>query len=86
MLRTGPTIALAAALALAAAAARAEDPLRIGFIASLSSSTSQAGPDMLDSFKLGLKELGNKLGGRPVEFTTADDELKPDVGVQKCAR
>jgi branched-chain amino acid transport system substrate-binding protein len=86
MVRTGPTIALAAALALAATAARAEDPLRIGFVASLSSSTSQAGPDMLDSFKLGLKELGDKLGGRPVEFTTADDELKPDVGVQKVRK
>jgi branched-chain amino acid transport system substrate-binding protein len=77
---------LAAALALAARQARAEDPLRIGFVASLSSPTSQAGPDMLDSFKLGLKELGNKLGGRTVALTTADDELKPDVGVQKVRK
>jgi branched-chain amino acid transport system substrate-binding protein len=86
MVRTGSTIACAAVLALAATAARAEDPLRIGFVASLSSPTSAAGPDMLDSFKLGLKELDNKLGGRPVTLTTADDELKPDVGVQKVRK
>jgi branched-chain amino acid transport system substrate-binding protein len=86
VVRTNLSIALAAALALAALQARAEDALRIGFVASLSSPTSQAGPDMLDSFKLGLKELGGKLGGRPVAFTTADDELKPDVGVQKVRK
>ena len=86
MPRSALTIAAALALAALAVPARAEDPLRIGFVASLSSPTSAAGPDMLDSFKLALKLLGNKLGGRDVALTVADDELKPDVGVQKVRK
>ncbi len=82
-------IALAmAVLALPALSpgARAEDPLRIGFVGSLSSAASGGGIDMLDSFKLGLAQLDNKLGGRAVNLTIADDELKPDVGVEKVRK
>ena len=86
MLRTSFSIAVSAALSLAAFVARAEDPLKIGFVATLSSPTSAAGPDMLDSFKLGLQELGGKLGGRAVDLSVSDDEMKPDVGVQKVRK
>jgi branched-chain amino acid transport system substrate-binding protein len=86
MVRSRLSIVAAGVLALSASAARAEDPLRIGFVATLSSPTSAAGPDMLDAFKLGLQELGGKLGGRAVDLSVSDDEMKPDVGVQKVRK
>jgi len=58
MSRTAFPIAAVLALAALSVPARAEDPLKIGFVATLSSPTSAAGPDMLDSFKLGLAALG----------------------------
>jgi branched-chain amino acid transport system substrate-binding protein len=81
-------VAATAALGVCAASveAAAQAPLKIGFVASLSSPTSTAGPDMLDAFKLGLAGLDGKLGGRPVDLIVADDELKPDVGVQKVRK
>ena len=81
MVRSGLAILFALA-ALAPGSAGAADPLRIGFISTLSSPTSTAGPDMLDAFKLGLAEAGGKLGGRAVELFVEDDQMKPDVGVQ----
>ena len=71
---------------VAAGIARADDSLKIGFVASLSSPTSTAGTDMLDGFRLGLGEMGGKPGGRPVDLVVGDDELKPDVGVPKLRK
>ncbi len=65
---------------------RAQEPLRIGFVGTLSSPASGGGTDMLAGFKLALSGLGNKLGGRDVALTVADDELKPDVGVEKVRK
>jgi branched-chain amino acid transport system substrate-binding protein len=36
-----------------------------------------------DGFKLGVKQLGGKLGGREAEIILVDDELKPDVAVTR---
>ena len=41
------------------------------------------GQQVRDGFNLAVKDLGGKLGGREVEVVVADDELKPDVAVQK---
>ena len=41
------------------------------------------GQQVRDGFKLALKDMGGKLGGREVEVITVDDELKPDVAVTK---
>ncbi len=71
-----------AATALAPVGAHAADPIKIGFIATMSSPTSRAGPDMLDGFKLGIQDAGGTLGGRAVDLIVGDDQLKPDVGVQ----
>jgi branched-chain amino acid transport system substrate-binding protein len=82
MMRAGLSVILSAALALTSLPAGAADPIRIGYISTLSSPTSTAGPDMLDSFKLGLAEFGGKLAGRDIELIVNDDQMKPDVGVQ----
>jgi branched-chain amino acid transport system substrate-binding protein len=91
MTKAALALAVAAALTLAMPPARAADPIKpdpikIGFLATLSSPTSTAGPDMLDSFKLGLKQRGGKLGGRDVTLVVADDEMKPDIGVQRARK
>lgn len=81
MLKSG-LAAILAATVLLSGAADAADPLKIGFIATLSSPTSTAGADMLDAFRLELASLGGKLGGREVDLIVGDDQLKPDIGVQ----
>ncbi|MGZ9105057.1 MAG: ABC transporter substrate-binding protein [Rhodoplanes sp.] len=71
--------AFAAALTVTASA---QEPIKIGFVSTFSGPSGGLGQELLDGFKLGLKKLGNKLGGRPVELIQGDDQAKPDVGRQ----
>ena len=80
--RTGSSIAILMALALLGPAARAQDKLKIGFISTLSSPASSVGPELRDGFRLAIKDLDGKLGGRDVDLVIGDDQMKPDVGVQ----
>jgi branched-chain amino acid transport system substrate-binding protein len=73
------TAAFAAALSVTASA---QEPVKIGFISTFSGPSGGLGQELLDGFKLGLKKLGNKVGGRPVELIQGDDQAKPDVGRQ----
>ncbi|MGA7790665.1 MAG: ABC transporter substrate-binding protein [Xanthobacteraceae bacterium] len=74
----------AAALALLASPALAQQKtVKIGFISTFSGPGAAIGNDMKNSFELGLDQHGRKLGGLPVEVVYADDQLKPEVGVQK---
>ena len=57
--------------------------VKIGFISTFSGPVAAIGNDMKNSFELGLDQHGRKLGGLPVEVVYADDQLKPEVGVQK---
>ncbi|MBK9081223.1 MAG: ABC transporter substrate-binding protein [Rhizobiales bacterium] len=68
--------------ALFGAAAQA-DPVKIGFLSTLSGPSAPLGVHMRDGFLLAVKELGGKLGGQPTEVLVVDDELKPDVAVSK---
>ncbi len=73
--------AFAAALAVAGSAAAA--PIKIGLVSTLSGPSAALGVHMRDGFMLGLKHAGGQLGGVETEVVTVDDELKPDVGVEK---
>lgn len=73
--------AFAAALAVAGSAAAA--PIKIGLVSTLSGPSASLGVHMRDGFMLGLKHAGGQLGGVETEVVTVDDELKPDVGVEK---
>jgi branched-chain amino acid transport system substrate-binding protein len=42
------------------------------------------GQQLRNGFQLAVKNLGGKLGGRDVEVVVEDDELKPDVAVNKA--
>jgi branched-chain amino acid transport system substrate-binding protein len=75
---------LAAMTAFAAQApAQAQDKLKIGIVLSLSGPPAALGKQSLDGFNLALKSLNGKLGGREVETIVVDDELKPDLAVNK---
>src|ERR1700691_3474493 len=81
-----------AALALVAGAAGVqqawpqEKTIKIGFVSSCSGPAAAIGNDMRNSFELGLDRVGRKLGGLPVEVIYEDDQMKPEVGVQKTQK
>jgi len=76
----------AAALAMLAASAAVAEPVRIGFIATMSGPAGALGRDLLDGFELGIAHAGGTLGGQEIELLTDDDQLKPEVGLQIATR
>src|SRR5262245_2158423 len=67
--------------------ARAQGPLKIGFIYADSGSAAQAGIDMRDGFLFYWSEIGNKAGGRPVEvLLEATGTNKPDEALTKARK
>jgi len=83
MTKCTPIAVIAAAAGLWASAAKAQDKLNVGMITTLSGPAAVLGGQMRNGFSLAIKDLGGTLGGRPVEFTVADDEGKPDAAVTK---
>src|SRR4051794_1458290 len=80
-------LASCAVLALATAPALAQQKtVKIGFISTFSGPVAAIGNDMRNSFELALDHLGRKVGGMPVEVIYEDDQLKPEVGVQKTQK
>ncbi len=75
----------ALALAIAPAAAQ-QKSIKIGFVATFSGPVAAIGNDMRNSFELALDHHGRKLGGIPVEVIYEDDQVKPEVGVQKVQK
>jgi branched-chain amino acid transport system substrate-binding protein len=75
---------IALAFLCAIPVASAEEPLKIGFMTTLSGPAAVVGKHMQDGFNLYLKLHENRLGGRDVHVVTVDDELKPDVAVTKA--
>src|SRR5690349_16994973 len=85
MIRTG--VAAATVLALVAGPAGAQQKtVKIGFIGTFSGPVAAIGNDMRNSFELGLDHFGRKIGGLPVEVIYEDDQIKPEVGVQKTQK
>src|ERR1700751_375068 len=74
---------LPALLSLAVHPANAEDKIKVGVIVTLSGPAAVLGQQARDGFALAVKDLGGKMGGRDVEVTGVDDELKPDAAVTK---
>ncbi len=75
------TISLGMAQTVASA-----EPLRIGFITTLSTPAGYIGEDQRDAFKLAIDHEGGKLGGVPVEMVLEDDGLKPATGKQSAEK
>jgi branched-chain amino acid transport system substrate-binding protein len=60
--------------------------VKVGFISTFSGATAAMGIDMRNSFELALDHHGRKLGGLPVEVIYEDDQIKPEVGLQKTQK
>ncbi len=76
-----------AAIAVGAAPASAQQKtIKIGFVSTFSGPVAAIGNDMRNSFELALDHHGRKLGGLPVEVIYEDDQVKPEVGVQKVQK
>lgn len=84
MKRLIPALAAAAALAITAGTASAQEPLKIGLLTTLSGPAAALGVQQRNGFELALKKLGGKIAGREVKLIVQDDELKPDVAVNKA--
>src|SRR4051812_15956654 len=57
--------------------------VKIGLGAVLTGPQAALGTQLRDGWTLGLKHLDGKLGGLPAETIVIDDELRPEVAVQK---
>ena len=80
-------LATTALLLLSAAPALPQQKtVKIGFISTFSGPVAAIGNDMRNSFELALDHLGRKIGGMPVEVIYEDDQIKPEVGVQKTQK
>ncbi|MCA0421013.1 ABC transporter substrate-binding protein [Bosea beijingensis] len=71
------------ALALSIASAQAQEPIKIGVVSVLTGPAASLGQQVRDGFQLAVDKNGGKLGGVPVKITVIDDELKPDVAVER---
>ncbi len=58
------------------------EPLKIGFVVTMSGPGAVIGQDMTAGFKLGLKDAGLDSGPGAVQVQYEDDQLKADVGRQ----
>ncbi len=81
--KLGAGVALSALLATGAVA---QQPVKIGFITTLSGPAGYIGADARDAFNLAVEMEGGKLGGVPVQVMVEDDGLKPGQGKQIADR
>ena len=65
-------------------ASLAQDDLKVGLVFTLSGPAAVLGEQGRDGFLLAVEQMGGTLGGLPVEVIVQDDELKPDVAVNKA--
>ncbi|OWT63585.1 ABC transporter substrate-binding protein [Candidimonas nitroreducens] len=75
-------LGLGLAISAVTALGHAQEPLKIGFIGTLSTPAGYMGEDQRDAFNLVIKDGGGKLGGVPVQLDVEDDGLKPGHGKQ----
>jgi branched-chain amino acid transport system substrate-binding protein len=63
-----------------------QEPVKIGFITTLSTPAGYIGEDERDGFRLAIDQEGGKLGGIPVKLEIEDDALKPGNAKQAADR
>lgn len=68
----------------AAEAETCEEPIRIGFLAALSSVAAESAQDMVDGWNLFWEQHGMEVAGCPVEIFIEDTEGNPDVALNKA--
>lgn len=83
MVKLAAGVAALAGLAFGHDVAKAQEPIRIGVVKTLSGPSAIIGQHGRDGFLLAVRQLGERMGGRPVQVIVVDDELRPDVAVQR---
>jgi branched-chain amino acid transport system substrate-binding protein len=74
------------AISTAPLIAKPVDKVRVGFSTSISGPFAALGAEARDGFNLGIKQLGGRLGGIPVEVFATDEAGNPDLGRQHVDR
>lgn len=59
------------------------EPVKIGFVTTLTTPAGIIGNDMVDAAQLALQDMGNTMGGREVQLIVEDDGFKPGLGKQQ---
>src|SRR5690606_12205979 len=85
-MKMGMALILSTFAAAGPAQAQEQEPLKIGFITTLSTPAGYIGEDERDGFMLAVKQEQGKLGSVPVEVIVEDDGLKPASGKQTAER
>jgi branched-chain amino acid transport system substrate-binding protein len=86
LLSAGPVLApIAAAFALLAVPAQAQisdNVVRVGVMADMTGPYSgNGGPGSVIAARMAVEDFGGKVNGVPIEVVVADDQNKPDVGL-----
>ncbi|MEM0908558.1 MAG: ABC transporter substrate-binding protein [Pseudomonadota bacterium] len=72
---------------LAASSAMAQDdPVKIGFMATLEGTYTVLGEDGLRGFRMALMEAGDEAGGRKIEYVIAPTDASPDSAVRAARK
>lgn len=86
----GGVAALGAAAAVGmkapAALAQSKAPLKIGVLNSFSKSFAALGNANLNGMSLFFESIGNEIAGRKIQIIREDDEINPQVGLQKLKK
>jgi branched-chain amino acid transport system substrate-binding protein len=77
---------LASSVAAPALLAASTKPIRIGVINSFTGGLAYAGDNNLNSMMLYFDSIGNTIAGRKIEILKEDDQLNPQVGLQKAKK
>ncbi len=72
----------AIASSMVAGVALAQEPLKIGFVATFEGTYTLMGEDSLRGFEIALNEINNEAGGRPIEYVVASSDASPDSAVR----
>ncbi len=73
-------------LAMAVQPATAADPIKIGFVTTLTTGAAVIGKDQQNAVNLAIEHMGAKMGGRDVKVIFGDDEFNTQKGKQKTEK
>ncbi len=85
-MKTKVVLLMVAAGLLATPPARAQEPVKVGALLSLSGSFASPSKDMLDGMQLSIDHHGGKAGGRAIALVVRDDQAKPELAVEMANR
>lgn len=86
VLKTAAAMALAQGLRPSWAIAQNRGAIRIGFLTSFTKAFALLGESNLNGFMLYLDQVGGEVAGRKIEVIREDDEISPQVGLQKLRK